>query len=223
LIDQATRHGNDPELFAGLVHACRYCGLLEQSVAAHGEARRLDPNVHTSYDETLMISGDVDRLLSLELGDVVAGADDAIRVIALGFAGRSEEARQMLARLRFSHRIQTFQIWADKLQAWLDRDVARMAEVSKSLVGLNILEDPEAIFQEGWMLCDVGEHARGLPHLQRAVARGYTVVQTLTERSQFDALRADPAFRELLDLAEAGRTRALAAFTDAGGARLLGL
>ena len=37
------RHGNDPELFAGLVHACRYCGLFEQSIAAHAEARRLDP------------------------------------------------------------------------------------------------------------------------------------------------------------------------------------
>ena len=34
LVEQAIRHGNDPELFAGLVHACRYCGLFEQSVAA---------------------------------------------------------------------------------------------------------------------------------------------------------------------------------------------
>ncbi len=29
LLGEATRHGNDPELFAGLVHACRYCGLFE--------------------------------------------------------------------------------------------------------------------------------------------------------------------------------------------------
>ena len=40
LLGQATRRGNDPDLFAGLVHACRYCGLLEQSIAAHEEARR---------------------------------------------------------------------------------------------------------------------------------------------------------------------------------------
>ena len=45
LLGEASRHGNDPELFAGLVHACRYCGLYEQSLAAHAEARRLDPNV----------------------------------------------------------------------------------------------------------------------------------------------------------------------------------
>ena len=28
LLGEANRHGNDPELFAGLVHACRYCGML---------------------------------------------------------------------------------------------------------------------------------------------------------------------------------------------------
>ena len=48
LLGEAERHGNDAELFAGLVHACRYCGLYEQSIAAHTEARRLDPNVPTS-------------------------------------------------------------------------------------------------------------------------------------------------------------------------------
>ena len=33
----------EPELYAALVHACRYCGLLEASVAAHERALRLDP------------------------------------------------------------------------------------------------------------------------------------------------------------------------------------
>ena len=46
LLSEATRHGNDPELFAGLVHACRYSGLFEESLAAHAEARRLDPEDH---------------------------------------------------------------------------------------------------------------------------------------------------------------------------------
>ena len=33
LLGEAARHGNDPELFAGLVHACRYCGLYENRLA----------------------------------------------------------------------------------------------------------------------------------------------------------------------------------------------
>ena len=48
LLNEATRHGNDAELFAGLVHACRYAGLFEESIAAHAEARRLDPTIATS-------------------------------------------------------------------------------------------------------------------------------------------------------------------------------
>jgi hypothetical protein len=56
LLGEANRHGNDPELFAGLVQACRYCGLYDESVAAHAEARRLDPNVPTSLGQTLLIS-----------------------------------------------------------------------------------------------------------------------------------------------------------------------
>ena len=86
---------------------------------------------------------------------------------------------------------------------------------------LKIFDDPEAIFQEGWMFCDVGEHLRGRDYLQRAVARGYFPAMTLTDRPQFDALRDDPVFQTLLADAEAGRQRAREAFREAGGERLL--
>jgi hypothetical protein len=84
------------------------------------------------------------------------------------------------------------------------------------------MDDPEAIFQEGWLLCDVGEQERGLGQLRRAVARGYFVAPTLSGSRQFDALRNDPRFQDLLAEAEAGRQRALAAFREAGGERFLG-
>ena len=64
LLEEANRYGNDPELFAGLVHACRYCGLFEASLAAHAEARRLDPNIETSFEQTLVLIGDVERLVA---------------------------------------------------------------------------------------------------------------------------------------------------------------
>ena len=62
---------------------------------------------------------------------------------------------------------------------------------------------------------------RGLEYLQRAVARGYFAVPTLTGWPQFDALRDVPAFQAMLADAEAGRQRALAAFREAGGELLL--
>jgi serine/threonine-protein kinase len=222
LLREADRHGNDPELFAGLVHACRYCGLLDQSIAAHAEARRLDPNVPTSLDQTLLMAGEIERLLALEPPRVIAGADDGIRVIGLGLAGRRDEARQKLLAMRQSLRIPAFQSWIEYLMAWLDGRTPDMAARMSTFSALKIQDDPEAIFQEGWMLCDVGEHERGLGYLQRAVAKGYYAAPTLSGRTQFDALRSDPAFRALEEDAEAGRQRALAAFREAGGDRLIG-
>jgi serine/threonine protein kinase/tetratricopeptide (TPR) repeat protein len=222
LLGEAARHGNDPELFAGLVHVCRYCGLYEQSISAHGEARRLDPNVPTSLEQTLLMTGDIDRLLAVELPVLIAGADDFIRIIGLGLAGRRDEARKAMLDTRPTSRIPAFRLWSDTVMAWLERRPADMLGDMSALGSLKILADPEAIFQVGWLLCDVGEHERGLGHLQRAVAKGYCVVPTLSGARAFDALRSDPAFQTILSEAEAGRRQALAAFREGGGERLLG-
>ena len=62
LIEQAKKRTADPELFAGLVHACRYCGLLEASAAAHDHTRRLDPKMPTSVVNTYWHLGDYARV-----------------------------------------------------------------------------------------------------------------------------------------------------------------
>jgi serine/threonine protein kinase/tetratricopeptide (TPR) repeat protein len=222
LLEQANRRGNDPELFSGLVHACRYCGLFDQSVAAHAEARRLDPNVPTGLEQTLLLSGDIARLMDTELPVIVAGADDGIKVIALGLAGRRDEARQRLDDMRQPSRIAAFQAWIDYLESWLDRRASGMVDRLSVFKPLKIQDDPEAIFQEGWLLCDVGEHDRGMLYLRRAIDGGYFVAPTLSSRPQFDALRGRADFEALLADAEAGRQRALASFREAGGERLLG-
>jgi non-specific serine/threonine protein kinase len=224
LLGQANRHGNDPELFAGLVHACRYCGLFEQSIAAHVEARRLDPNVPTGFEQTLLMTGDIDRLLAVEQPPLIAGADDGIRVIGLGLAGRLDEAHRALDEMRNKPlRIAAFQTWTDYILDWLDRRPADMLLGVSSLSALKIQEDPEAIFLEGWLFCDVGEYERGLGDLRRAIAKGYFAVPTLSGSRQFDALRDNADFQALVADAEAGRQRALAAFREGGGERLLGL
>ena len=38
-------HAADAEIYGGLCHVLRYCGLLEASVAAHEQEVRLDPKV----------------------------------------------------------------------------------------------------------------------------------------------------------------------------------
>ena len=223
LLGEAQRHGNDPELFAGLVHACRYCGLLDQSIAAHTEARRLDPNVPTSIEQTLLMTGDIDRLLATVQPRMIAGADDGIRVIGLGLAGRRDEARRKLIAMRQVSRIPAFQSWIEYLTAWLERRREDMDGRISVFKHLKIQDDPEAIFQEGWLLCDLGDHDTGLEFVRRAVEKHYWMVDTLAKSAQFDALRSHPVFQTLIAQAQQGRDQALAVYREAGGDQLLGV
>jgi serine/threonine protein kinase/tetratricopeptide (TPR) repeat protein len=222
LLEQAARHGNDAELFAGLVQACRYCGLFDQAIDAHAEARRLDPNVPSTIEQTILMTGDIERLLALAARPSNAGGDQGITVIGLGLAGRLDEARDVLLNVTQMARIPAFHVWTSYMRAWLDRRVPDMMAAHASLSALKIVSDPEAMFQLGTLFCDVGELAPGLQYIERAIARGYYVVQSLERRSQFDAVRHQPAFQAVLAAAREGRARSLAAFRDAGGERLLG-
>ena len=222
LLTEATRHGNDAELFAGLVHACRYAGLFDESIAAHAEARRLDPTIATSIRQTLLLNRDLERLIGIEYAESVPGGGAGIQVIGLGLAGRVDEARALLARMGQAAPTHPFEKWRlQHLAAWLDRRVEDMIAGLASVAGSKIFDDPEIVFQQGFFFCDLGEHARGLPYLQETIARGFFPVVTLTTWPQFDALRDDPAFRTVLAEAEAGRQRAQDAFREAGGERLL--
>jgi hypothetical protein len=125
--------------------------------------------------------------------------------------------------MREASRIPAFGLWVDYLTAWIERRGADMIAKSDRLRGLKIMDDPEAIFQEGWLLCDVGAHEHGLGHLRRAIDKGYSVADTLAHAPAFEALRGTPAFEALLAQAQGARAEALAAFREAGGERLLGI
>jgi DNA-binding winged helix-turn-helix (wHTH) protein/tetratricopeptide (TPR) repeat protein len=69
LIARARRHPHAPDLFSGLVHALRFCGLLDLSIAAHRRARTLDPTVPTSIHHTWWMKGEYEKALSETFGD----------------------------------------------------------------------------------------------------------------------------------------------------------
>jgi len=221
LLDEANRHGNDPELFAGLVHAFRYCGLYDQSVLAHLEARRLDPKIVTSLPGTLMMNGEMERDLDARSVGLERG-QEVTRVMILGTLGRRDEALRELRAIPRENQIPIFLAYADFIQAWLERRPAEMEEWRAKMQGLKVLEDPEAMFQEGFMFCDAGDPDVGLDLLRRSITKGYFPPEKLARSTAFDAVRGTPEFQKILADAEAGHAQALEVFRQRGGERLLG-
>lgn len=89
--------------FAGLVHACRYCGLLEGSVAAYERARRLDPKIRTSIAHTYFMLGDYARCIATEIDEPYVAS------LALGALGRGKEAISRLKGIEQGvHKVRDF-------------------------------------------------------------------------------------------------------------------
>ncbi|HEX5032163.1 MAG TPA: protein kinase [Candidatus Eisenbacteria bacterium] len=222
LLDEANRHANDPELFAGLVHACRYCGLYEQSIAAHMEAKRLDPKCTTSIHGTLMMNGQMEAALATGQFEELEPGEEVSRVIALGSLGRNDEALARLRAIKRDNQIPVFHVYADFIGAWLEKRPADMVRIRAKMAGLKVLDDPEAMFQEGFMLCDAGDPATGLDLIARGNAKGYFAPERLVQSPVFDRVRGTPEFRKVLDDAEAGRAQAFVVFRQRRGEQLLG-
>ena len=92
LLAGVKRHRADPELLAGLLHALRYCGLLEASVAAFEKAERLDPNVTTSVCHTFWMLNDTHRAVETETeGD---------RMMTMLAALRNNQTAPVIAQLK---------------------------------------------------------------------------------------------------------------------------
>src|SRR5262249_42410995 len=64
LPDRGAAGRNEPAVFAGLVTAFRFCGLLEASCAAHEQARQLDPKFSTSAAHSYWMLGRYDDALA---------------------------------------------------------------------------------------------------------------------------------------------------------------
>ena len=206
----------DPEYFAGLVHACRYVGLLDASVAAHEEARRLDPTIPTSVINTYQMLGDYEHVLRL----AEAGDPDS-KVMALYRLGRRDEA---LATWQGAppDAPPTFKAWDRMIVACLSES-SDAREVAEAAVGQMNWSDPEGYMSGALILARLGSHDLALHAIGAAVDGGYSVVDPLVHDPWLAPLRADGRLREILRRAETRRDEALTVFRAEGGERLLGL
>ena len=215
LVRRAVVKGNDADLFAGLVHSCRYCGLFDASVTAHTRAIRIDPNVRTSLQYTLMMAGDYDRAVA------EAGGYDSVAGMTLTMAGHPDAARECRKQAAqfVAAQMPPFAKFCEGVAALAEGRVTPLRQAVDDLVAGG-LRDPEALFIHGLLLTGGGDHTRGLELMRDAVERGYLPYTTLTGHRWLDPLRGDPAFSAIVRKAELEHKRSLAAFLESGGGDL---
>ena len=210
------RVSTDPEYFAGLVHSCRYVGLLEASVAAHEEARRLDPTIQTSVLNTYSALGEHERILRDP--DL---RDSDTRSLALYRLGRTSEA---LAAWEPPGPGATpmFRAWSDLIGAAM-RQAPEARSIAERVVAELMWNDPEGLMAGGIILSHVGSDELALRALRGAVDGGFHVPYMLLNEPWLTPLRNHARFGEIVRLAQARHAEALTVFRAEGGERLLGM
>jgi serine/threonine protein kinase/tetratricopeptide (TPR) repeat protein len=216
LIERAEARGADPELFAGLVHACRYCGLLDASVAAHLQARRLDPTVATSVGQTYFMRGDYAEVVAED-----SSATPLVRNMALAMLGREVEA---IANFR-AHEAKLQTRYGDLLhsaRALLEGQHDESLAAAEAVMASEF-RDPETLFHLARILARLGERQQATSLVGRAVEHGFFCYPAIARDPWLDSLRGGAGFVAVLREAETRHRGAERTFTRARGDRVLGL
>jgi TolB-like protein len=219
LLGRVKGRSSDPELYAGLVHACRYVGLLDASVAAFQRARRLDPSIRTSVAHTFYMLGEFERAIEHD-------ADDPpyLTAIALFATGRGGEAAAICERAYARHPANSHLVLVlDAVTALLENRPDHGRAVLARLLEFREFSDPEGLFYWAQTAAEIGDLDRALELLERAVDLGFHCVNGFVVSPAFDVIRTHARFKTLIGRAREHQARAFRAFADAGGHDLLGL
>jgi tetratricopeptide (TPR) repeat protein len=217
LLSRAKAARTDPELFAGLVHVCRYCGLLEASVAAHERACKLDPTIRTSVCETHFMLGAYCQ--ALETSREVPGY---IGPLALMCLGREQEAVALARRLECTITpLPLARCFFSSARALAERAHTEAIALSERAIAM-ITRGPEELFQQARHLAYLSEHERALELLARAVDEGFFCYPALIRDPWLHHLRSSPEFEAILQRALERHATAVRVYVEAGGEPILG-
>jgi eukaryotic-like serine/threonine-protein kinase len=212
LLPRALAGSASAELYAALVQACRFCGLLEPAIVAHRRARELDSAIGTggylAYwqwgDEEQSMRENVNLCWLMEAITVAPRDPDRARAILAEERDLTAFARTLVACLRGGVDGQL--------------DVAR--EQARRIV--EAFADSEAIYFVARTVARFGD-PESVTMLQCAFERGFVPYRVLLRRDPWlDPVRRTAGFQALLERAREAYRVALAAYLEAGGDRLLG-
>ncbi len=225
LLARARAGSCQPELYAALVQACRFCGLLEASVAAHERAEQLERNILTSIDHTWWHLRDYDRAVEYvkrrRYGEISI-TNQTMRAVILGEQGRDAEALQQYREVEQSRLTDFFRDFVLMNRTLLEGRRGDCLGAAERLLARAL--DPETLWQVGRVFAHFGEPARAFSLFGLSLERGFILYRILTREDPWlDALRSSQEFGDLLQRAESRYRAASAAFREAGGEHVLGV
>jgi tetratricopeptide (TPR) repeat protein len=214
LVRRARQRRADPDLYAGLVHACRYCGLLEASVAAHARARQLDPHISTSVGPTYWMLGDFERAIEAGFSGFFVGLPQ----ISLG---REAEAIAVARASAAVVRDPMTRSYQSVLPLLLEGRYEECLRVLEELAPR--IPDPESVYHIARTYARLGATDAALAQFDRAVDMGFLCHATFARDPWLQPLRSSPRFIDALARAQRRHGEAARKFRDAGGEQLLRL
>jgi TolB-like protein len=204
----------DPELFAGLVTTCRYCGLLDASVAAHERATGLEPKLKTSIIHTWAFQGAHERIVTFKPAEF-----PYLVPLSMAELGRSTEALAALREVepKIPTRVRSLVTAARFLLEGKAAD--SIAAVNHFVAEFR---DPEALYYSARHLAHLNEIDAAIDLFERVVGGGCVSFPTFARDPWLQPLRQLPAFVRALGQAEEEHQKAAAVFREQGGEKLVG-
>ena len=206
----------DPELFAGLVSACRYCGLLEASVAADARARSLEPRIRTSIPHTWFQMGDYERVATRPI-------DESFYIGAMAFASTGRTAEAIAALTALEQKTPA----ARATSGWRPAPCSRGAWPTASQRFIASPLPTSAIRKACSTSCATWHTSRRgtqrFSCFERVVRGGFCCYPAMARDPWLDSIRDLPEFARLLREARTRHREALAAFDSVKGHVTLGI
>jgi tetratricopeptide (TPR) repeat protein len=154
LLQRAHQHPTDAELFSGLVVACRFCGILDASLAADRRGRQIDPDLSSSVAYTLWMLGDYEEAIRHDVEE-----PRYVRHYALPMIGRTEEAIAGYREMERTAASDLMRQIARSYRATLEGN-STVALDSARLLTESRFRDPEGRYFLARSLALIGERSR---------------------------------------------------------------
>ena len=207
---------SDPEIFTGLVIACRFCGLLDASLAADRQARRLDPRVRTSVMYTHFMLGDWER--------AIASDTDTLKWVTnwtSPMLGRQDEAIASYREFESRPLPGTIRDLMRACRLVLEGNKEESYKIAQGFFYKHF--DPEGLYFTARVLARVGEPEVSLDLLERVIENGFCCSSVMLRDPWMDAIRGRSRFAEVVRRADARTREAQEEFLRLNGDRLLAL